>query len=222
MPATKQNTTESAKRKLSLIRLAEELGNVSKACEITGYSRQAFYDIRRAFQVGGMAAFVEKKRGPKNPHPNRVAKEIEEKILTLCLERPTWGAQRIANELCLMEVNVSATGVRGVWTRHDLPPPPARLEGEAKQGDDSAQRGADTRAREALARVQVCHIEANAPGELLNQDTFHRGEGGPVSIGFPVFASGPVQVARSSGAGSDRSLPAHPGEPLHPLPGAFV
>ena len=42
MPATKQNTTESAKHKLSLIRLAEELGNVSKACEITGYSRQSF------------------------------------------------------------------------------------------------------------------------------------------------------------------------------------
>lgn len=45
-----------------------------------------------------MAAFVEKKRGPKNPHPNRVAKEIEEKILALCLERPTWGAQPIHSQ----------------------------------------------------------------------------------------------------------------------------
>ena len=69
MPATKQNTTESAKHKLSLIRLAEELGNVSKACEITGYSRQSFYDIRRrAFQVDGMAAFVEKKARFEEPN----------------------------------------------------------------------------------------------------------------------------------------------------------
>ena len=30
-------------------RLAQELGNVSKACRIVGYSRQQFYEIRRSF-----------------------------------------------------------------------------------------------------------------------------------------------------------------------------
>ncbi len=178
MPATKQNTTESAKRKLSLIRLAEELGNVSKACEITGYSRQSFYDIRRAFQVGGMAAFVEKKRGPKNPHPNRVAKEIEEKILALCLERPTWGAQRIANELRLMDVNVSATGVRGVWTRHDLlhrSQRLLRLEGEANKETIALSAEQIRMLEKHSPEFRVRHVEANAPGELLNQDTFHWG-----------------------------------------------
>ena len=110
MPAV----TESTKRKLSLLQLAEELGNVSKACQIMGYHRDTFYEMRRAFQVGGIAALVEKKRGPRGPHPNRVAPEIEEEILALCLERPTWGAQRVANELRLKEVNVSSTGVCGV------------------------------------------------------------------------------------------------------------
>lgn len=42
---------QSAKRKLSLLQLAEELGNVSKACKIMGYHRDSFYEIRRAFQV---------------------------------------------------------------------------------------------------------------------------------------------------------------------------
>ena len=107
--------TESTKRKLSLLQLAEELGNVSKACQIMGYHRDTFYEVRRAFQVGGVAALVEKKRGPRGPHPNRVAPEIEEEILALCLDRPTWGAQRVANELRLKGVNVSSTGVRGVW-----------------------------------------------------------------------------------------------------------
>lgn len=42
-------TTEKkvARRKLSLLELAGELSNVSKACKIMGYSRQQFYEIRR-------------------------------------------------------------------------------------------------------------------------------------------------------------------------------
>jgi hypothetical protein len=46
-----------------------------------GHHRDTFYEGRRAFQVGGVAALIEERRGPRNPHPNRVAPEIEEKIL---------------------------------------------------------------------------------------------------------------------------------------------
>ena len=35
--------TQSTKRKLSLLQLAEELGNVSKACKLMGYHRDTFY-----------------------------------------------------------------------------------------------------------------------------------------------------------------------------------
>ena len=73
--------TQSTRRKLSLLQLAEELGNVSKACKIMGYHRDTFYEVRRAFQVGGVSALIEKKRGPKNPHPNRVSPEVEEQVL---------------------------------------------------------------------------------------------------------------------------------------------
>lgn len=40
-----------ARRKLSLLELAADLGNVSKACRVMGYSRQQFYEIRRNFQT---------------------------------------------------------------------------------------------------------------------------------------------------------------------------
>ena len=93
--------TQSTKRKLSLLQLAEELGNVSKACKIMGYHRDTFYEVRRAFQVGGVAALVDEKRGPKQPHPNRVAPEVEEKILDYALTFPTHGPQRVSNELRL-------------------------------------------------------------------------------------------------------------------------
>lgn len=59
-------------------------------------------------------------RGPRNPHPNRVPEEVGEKILALSLEKPTYGCTRIANGLRLQGVNVSASGVRGVWLRHEL------------------------------------------------------------------------------------------------------
>ena len=41
-----------------------ELDNVSKACAIMGYHRDSFYEIKRAFQMGGTAALVESRRVP--------------------------------------------------------------------------------------------------------------------------------------------------------------
>src|SRR5690348_8413709 len=112
--------SQSTKRKLSLLQLAEELGNVSKACKIMGYHRDTFYEVRRAFQVGGVSGLVEQKRGPRSPHPNRVPAEVEKRILDYSLQFPTQGPQRVANQLRLENVVVSAGGVRGVWLRHDI------------------------------------------------------------------------------------------------------
>ena len=64
---------KAARRKLRLLELAADLDNVSKACKIMGYSRQQFYEIRRNFQTLGSEGLLDKVRGPKNPHPNRVS-----------------------------------------------------------------------------------------------------------------------------------------------------
>ncbi|WP_018233308.1 IS481 family transposase [Thioalkalivibrio thiocyanodenitrificans] len=170
--------TESTKRKLSLLQLAEELGNVSKACKIMGYHRDTFYEVRRAFQVGGVGALIEQRRGPRNPHPNRVAPEVEEAILALCLEFPTYGAQRIANELRLRDVNVSPSGVRGVWLRHDLETRHKRLlRLEARAQEDTfVLSDAQVRLLERHScEFRMRHVETNGPGELLNQDTYYWG-----------------------------------------------
>ena len=42
-----------ARRKLSMLELAAELNNVSKACRIMGYWRQQFYEIRCNYQTYG-------------------------------------------------------------------------------------------------------------------------------------------------------------------------
>jgi transposase InsO family protein len=170
--------TQSTKRKLSLLQLAEELGNVSKACKLMGYHRDSFYEIRRAFQVGGVAALVEQRRGPRNPHPNRVAPEVEEKILDYALQFPTHGAQRVANELRLQSIEVGPTGVRGVWHRHGLETRYKRLMRLEQHVQADTYVLSETQIR-LLERHSVdfrCrHVEASRPGELLNQDTFHWG-----------------------------------------------
>jgi hypothetical protein len=101
----------STRRKLSLLKLAEELQNVSKACRIMGYHRDTFYAVRRAFQVGGTAALVEARRGARAPHPNRVGPEIETRILDYALQFPH-GAQRVANELRLQDQRERLRGPR--------------------------------------------------------------------------------------------------------------
>jgi len=71
-------TTEQkiARRKLSLLDLATDLGNVSKACKVIGYSRQQCYKIRRNFQTYGADGLIDRLPEPCGPHPNRVAAEI--------------------------------------------------------------------------------------------------------------------------------------------------
>jgi len=171
--------TQSIKRKLSLLQLADELGNVARACKNMGFHRDTFYEVRRAFQTGGVAALVESKRGTRGPHPNRVPPEVEAKVLDYCLKRPTHGAQRVSNELRLQDVDVSPSGVRGVWLGSDLETRYKRLmrlEQESRDNTTFILTEEQVRLLERHSPDFRCrHVESNAAGELLNQDTFYWG-----------------------------------------------
>ena len=54
------------KHKLGLLNLAEELGNVSKACQMMGLSRDTFYRYKSAVESGGVEALLEKDRRRPN------------------------------------------------------------------------------------------------------------------------------------------------------------
>jgi molybdenum-dependent DNA-binding transcriptional regulator ModE len=58
---------KAARRKLNLLELASDLGNVSEACRRIGYSREQFYEIRRNYQAFGSEGLLDKARGPKEP-----------------------------------------------------------------------------------------------------------------------------------------------------------
>lgn len=108
-----------AESKVLLLELAERLGSVSRACKIMAYSRDSFYRFKKLYQTGGERALeVMSRRRPILK--NRVPPEIEEAVLGLSLEQPSWGQARIAGALAERGLSISAAGVRCVWLRNQL------------------------------------------------------------------------------------------------------
>lgn len=107
------------KNKAGLLNLAQELGNISQACKVMGFSRDTFYRYQNAVEEGGVEALLNKTRRKPN-HKNRVAPEIEEAVIEIAINEPGWGQTRVSNELRAKGLGVSPAGVRNIWLRHNL------------------------------------------------------------------------------------------------------
>ena len=166
------------KHKTGLLNLAAELGNVSKACRIMGFSRDTFYRYQTARDAGGVEALFEVSR--KKPNlKNRVEEATEQAVINFAIAFPAHGQVRASNELRKEGIFISPSGVRSVWLRHDLASMKQRLRALEQK---SAEEGIVLTEPQVQALERKKHddeacgeIETYHPGCLGSQDTFYVG-----------------------------------------------
>ena len=166
------------KHKVGLLNLAEELDNVSKACQVMGVSRDTFYRYQAAVEEGGVEALVAKNRRKPNPK-NRVDPAIERAVVEFAIEYPAYGQVRASNELRKLGTFVSPSGVRSIWVRNDLENFKKRLKAlEAKVASEGVvltEAQVQALEKKKLDDEACGEIETAHPGYLGSQDTFYVG-----------------------------------------------
>ena len=169
--------TKIAQQRLSLLELAQGLGNVAEACRQRGVSRTQFYEYKRRFQTHGMVGL--KDLPPiHQTHPQTTPPEVVDRLLAVSMENPTRGCNWLHDRLLLEGISVSAPTIQGILNKHEMGSRYERLlklEARALQEEIELTPQQVVWLEKANPTFRERHVESSRPGELLCQDTFYVG-----------------------------------------------
>jgi transposase-like protein len=185
-----------ARKRLSVLRLAERLGNASEACRRAGVDRTSFYQWKRRFAREGLAGLANRVPDRKE-HPFRTPARLEKRIVESAISSPAHGCDRIARTLAKAGITISAVTIQKILSKAKLGTYEMRA---AALETCYAQGGAKLSAEqiEFLERINPSFRERSlrvtAPGEVLCIGAFFLGRfEGPA----PVYADAVIDVCSS-------------------------
>ena len=98
VPGSFFNPDDSVQIRYEMLRRVENgESTIKDATEMYGYSRQAYYDYRRAFGEGGILALSTKKAGPKGPR--KMTDEVKKFFADYLLAHPRATGAELSREL---------------------------------------------------------------------------------------------------------------------------
>ncbi|WP_144211805.1 helix-turn-helix domain-containing protein [Shewanella donghaensis] len=168
--------------KLALLQLATELGSISKACDIMGYSRDSYYRFKKQYEEAGERGLKNLSR-KKPALKNRVSQEVEDQVIEIALDYPNYGQAKVAELLTARGCTISASGVRTIWVRHNLETKKNRLVALnsrlRQQNQLSFKSQHDMEQLYKLEQTETA-LECKYPGDVCVQDTYVIGEIDPI------------------------------------------
>ena len=156
------------RHRLQLFARAAQVG-VSRACEELGYHRSWYYRWKPMVERHGLEILRPRERR-KPRMPNQMPPWLEERVVSFALGHPGLGPRRVAAQLALPMwggLVVSASGVLKVLRRHGLGTRLKRLSLIAGYAALPQPEGPPA--------LEPMHLEADAPGDLVQFDCFHIG-----------------------------------------------
>lgn len=165
-----------------VLQLADRLGNASEACRRAGVDRTSFYQWKRRFARDGVEGLGNRSPVHKS-HPHTTPADVERRIVSLGLQHPAHGCDRIEKALARHGIDVSAVTIQKILHKAGLGTSKTRgLALETRYRDGHRRLSAEQVS--FLDAFNPCFRERNnessRPGERLCHGTFFLGRfGGP-------------------------------------------
>ncbi|MBN1278153.1 MAG: transposase [Chlorobiaceae bacterium] len=164
-------------RRISVLQLAESLGNVSAACRKSGISRSQYYEYKKRFEAQGIEG-LQSHPPIARSHPDTTPHDVADKIRMLALSHPGKGPNYL--ELLLKSDGNRVNFVtiqkilerEGLGSRHDRRVEPEKQWAEAPIVLSTEQIACIERLN---PEFRERHCKSARPGESLCQGVFFAG-----------------------------------------------